>query len=108
MHETRLSSSAAAVLQAVANGYRYGFEIMDATGLPSGTVYPVLRHLELRGYVTSQWEHATTAHRALRPPRRYYHLMPHGNEKVSGPARRHWPRGHADTATPSAVPSSKE
>src|ERR671928_138086 len=39
---TSLSYSAAVVLQAVANEYRYGFDIMDMTGLPSGTVYAVL------------------------------------------------------------------
>ena len=27
------------VLYAISNGIRYGFEIIDATGLPSGTVY---------------------------------------------------------------------
>jgi len=30
-----LSYSAAVILQAVANGYQYGFDIMDSTGLPS-------------------------------------------------------------------------
>ncbi|MCG8469139.1 MAG: PadR family transcriptional regulator, partial [Gemmatimonadetes bacterium] len=34
------------VLHAVAVGRRYGFDIMDSTGLPSGTVYPALRRLE--------------------------------------------------------------
>ena len=29
-----------AILHAVADGNRFGFDIMDATGLTSGTVYP--------------------------------------------------------------------
>ena len=42
------------VLQALACGHRYGFDVMDATGLPSGTVYPVLRRLEKEGLVRAR------------------------------------------------------
>ena len=48
-----LSHSAAAILQALANGYQYGFDVMDVTGLPSGTVYPALPGGVLRGGVRS-------------------------------------------------------
>ena len=34
------------VLHALASGVRHGFDVIDATGLPSGTVYPILRRLE--------------------------------------------------------------
>ena len=34
------------VLHALANGVRHGFDVIDATGLASGTVYPILRRLE--------------------------------------------------------------
>jgi hypothetical protein len=34
------------ILTALAAGYRYGFDIMDATGLPSGTVHPALRRMQ--------------------------------------------------------------
>ena len=44
------------VLQAIASGYVYGFDIMDATGLPSGTVYPILSKLEDCGFLKSRWE----------------------------------------------------
>ncbi len=40
-----LSFSAVTILQALASGYRYGFDVMDATVLPSGTVYPSLSRL---------------------------------------------------------------
>ena len=53
MPDGYLSLSATVVLQAVANGYGYGFDIMDATGLPSGTVYPALRRMEESGLVKS-------------------------------------------------------
>jgi PadR family transcriptional regulator PadR len=68
------------VLQALAVGHPHGFDVMDATGLPSGTVYPILRRLELEGFVTSKWERAETAQREGRPPRRYYELSAQGEE----------------------------
>lgn len=73
-----LSLSATAVLKAVADGVQYGFDIMDATGLPSGTVYPILGRLERGGYVRSRWERHATAQREKRPPRRYYELTAAG------------------------------
>jgi DNA-binding PadR family transcriptional regulator len=73
-----LSLSAVAVLDAVARRIRHGFDIMDATGLPSGTVYPILGRLERDGYVRSRWEAQTTASREKRPPRRYYEVTADG------------------------------
>src|ERR1044071_6700759 len=71
---TSLSYSAAVVLQAVANEYRYGFDIMDMTGLPSGTVYPALRRMEEAGLVVSRWESEAAAQREGGPARKYYGL----------------------------------
>ena len=73
-----LSLSAVAVLDAIARRIRHGFDIMDATALPSGTVYPILGRLERDGYVRSRWEAQTTASREKRPPRRYYEVTAHG------------------------------
>jgi len=78
MPDSYLSLSATVVLQAVASGYGYGFDIMDATGLPSGTVYPALRRMEASGLVTSAWESADVAHRDQRPPRKYYDVSRSG------------------------------
>jgi PadR family transcriptional regulator, regulatory protein PadR len=36
--ETKLSHTAAMILQALDAGFVYGFSIMEMTGLPSGTV----------------------------------------------------------------------
>src|SRR3989442_518731 len=74
MGKSYLSFSATVILQAVANGYQYGFDIMDMTGLPGGTVYPALRRLEDMGYVLSKWEKHEIAQRELRPPRKYYEV----------------------------------
>jgi DNA-binding PadR family transcriptional regulator len=73
-----LSLSAVAVLGAIATRVRYGFDIMDATGLPSGTVYPILGRLERDGYVRSRWEAPAAAQREKRPPRRYYEISASG------------------------------
>ena len=66
------------VLHALASGIRHGFDILDATGLPSGTVYPILRRLERERLVSAAWEEATIAHQEQRPPRRYYELTAAG------------------------------
>jgi len=62
------------ILHAIADGSRFGFDIMDATGFTSGTVYPALDKLESLGYVTSKWEDPRRARRDKRPPRRYFDL----------------------------------
>ena len=69
-----LTYPTAAVLIAIAHGHRYGFDIMDATGLPDGTVYPILRRLERRGVLEGRWEAEVHAKREQRPQRRYYAL----------------------------------
>ena len=74
----RLSITAVSVLHAIADGYQYGFDVIDQTGLPSGTVYPALSRLERDGLVKSAWETAQDAHADGRPARRYYKLTAQG------------------------------
>jgi DNA-binding PadR family transcriptional regulator len=78
-----LSHNAAVVLQALAQGYGYGFEIMRAAHLASGTVYPLLRRLEAAGLVESRWEDAGRAHDEGRPPRRYYSATGRGRAALA-------------------------
>ena len=52
--QVRLTVQTALVLQALEKGFRYGFDIMDASGLPDGTVYPALRRLEAAGMLRSR------------------------------------------------------
>jgi DNA-binding PadR family transcriptional regulator len=78
----------AAVLLAIRQGHRYGFDIMDATGLPDGTVYPLLRRLERRGVLTAAWEDEEVARAEQRPPRRYYRLTPVGEASLQEVAER--------------------
>jgi len=56
---------------------RYGLDLMQATGLASGTLYPLLVRLERAGWVTAQWEDIDPAAEG-RPSRRYYRLTPDG------------------------------
>ena len=69
-----LTYPTALVLHALASGYTYGFDVIDATGLPSGTVYPILRRLEDAGVLRSRWERETAARDEGRPPRKYYQV----------------------------------
>ena len=79
----RLSVTAASVLQAVGGGFEYGFDIIDQTGLPSGTVYPALSRLERDGFVRSAWEDEARAHREGRPARRYYRITAPGTRALN-------------------------
>jgi PadR family transcriptional regulator PadR len=74
----RLSITAVGVMQAIADGFQYGFDIIDQTELPSGTVYPALGRLERDGFVKSAWENEADAHADGRPARRYYKLTAPG------------------------------
>jgi PadR family transcriptional regulator, regulatory protein PadR len=54
----------------------YGYDLMKAARLQSGTLYPMLARLQDEGLVTSQWEEAQ--HPDGRPPRKYYQLTGEG------------------------------
>jgi PadR family transcriptional regulator, regulatory protein PadR len=84
-----LTYSTAVILQAIANGYLYGFDIIDITGVPGGTVYPALRRLEEAGYLASKWEKQSIAQAEPRPPRRYYELTRAGREALAEAVKRY-------------------
>ena len=83
MADYRMTRSAALVIRALAAGHAYGFDIMDATGLSSGTVYPTLRAMEKAGLVRSRWEDRRAATREGRPRRRMFDLTPDGRQAVA-------------------------
>ncbi len=58
---------------------RYGYDLMKASGLPSGTLYPMLARLQKQGLVSSAWEPAGEDPSG-RPARRYYSLTDQGIE----------------------------
>src|SRR5579875_4096560 len=54
---------------------RYGYDLMKAAGLKSGTMYPMLDRLADDGLVTSAWE---TPQEDGQRPRKYYQLTGEG------------------------------
>ncbi len=78
MSPIRLTQATALVLQAIATGRRHGFQIMEVSGLESGTVYPVLRRLERELALESAWEDPEIASAAGRRVRRVYQLTESG------------------------------
>ncbi|MBQ1030767.1 PadR family transcriptional regulator [Micromonospora sp. SD19] len=66
-----------AALLAEPDEQHYGLDLMRLTGLPSGTLYPVLHRLQGAGWLASDWEAIDPA-TAGRPARRYYRLTAEG------------------------------
>ncbi len=56
---------------------KYGLELSATTGLPSGTLYPILARLENVDWVDSRWEDIDIKAEG-RPRRRYYRLNANG------------------------------
>jgi DNA-binding PadR family transcriptional regulator len=57
---------------------RYGLQLCAETGLPSGTIYPIVARLEQLGWVESRWEEPGEHIAEGRPRRRYYRLTDDG------------------------------
>ncbi len=96
MPEPRLTSSVLKVMAALLadpTAEHYGLRLMQQTGLPSGTLYPILVRLERAGWVRSRWEQVDPAAEG-RPTRRYYRLTAEGAEQ----ARDEVERMHAQMA----------
>jgi len=87
--DTKLSHTAAMILQALDAGFVYGFSIMEMTGLPSGTVYPAMRRLERDDLIRSQWEKQSIADAEQRPPRKYYKLTAAGQTTLESSRKRY-------------------
>ena len=63
-------------------GDLWGFELSRASGLPAGTIYPILQRLTAAGWVSDRWEDPAVAHEHKRPPRRYYRLTVQGRARA--------------------------
>jgi len=76
----RMTHNALLVLRALAaepDREMYGFEIMRAIALPSGTVYPLLDRVEAAGWAKTRAEDITPQDEG-RPRRKYYRITPEG------------------------------
>ena len=87
--DIKLTHTSALILQTIGAGYRYGFDIMEATGLPSGTVYPALRRLEQLALIHSTWEKESKALAEQRPARKYYKLTASGGRTLEKAVERY-------------------
>ena len=78
MPRTRRPSDATRrVLEALAKSreWTYGYELSRGTGVPSGSLYPILMRLAERGALASRW---LPPERRGRPPRHGYRLTAAG------------------------------
>ena len=64
-----------AVLLEQPRTWQHGYEISKATGLKSGTLYPILMRLSDQRLLSSRWK---VAERPGRPPRHVYRLTATG------------------------------
>lgn len=55
--------------------WHYGYELMEQTGIASGTLYPMLIRLCDQGHLEARW---VPSPREGRPPRHAYRLTPAG------------------------------
>ncbi|MFS2109442.1 PadR family transcriptional regulator [Sphingomonas sp. Sphisp140] len=55
--------------------WRHGYDLMKATGLLSGTLYPLLMRMTEQGLVEAEWREPA---QAGRPPRHAYRLTANG------------------------------
>jgi PadR family transcriptional regulator PadR len=58
-----------------------GLEIVRASGLEPGTIYPILQRLQGAGWVSNRWEDPEPAHTEGRSSRRYYRLTVEGRAR---------------------------
>ena len=69
------SKSTCLILSELGSQPQYGYALMKATGLKSGTLYPILMRLTDRGLLIASWERPQNSGR---PPRQSYQLTPKG------------------------------
>jgi PadR family transcriptional regulator, regulatory protein PadR len=78
--EVRITTTVARVLRRFLDDPiepQYGFDLMRATGLASGTLYVILARLERAGWLSSEQEDIDPVVTG-RPARRFYGLTPDG------------------------------
>ena len=79
-NDPRMTLQTQLVLRAFLDARReeqYGLELAKASGLPTGSIYPILARLEAAGWITSDWEMIDERAEG-RPRRRYYRLTGYG------------------------------
>jgi PadR family transcriptional regulator, regulatory protein PadR len=60
----------------------YGLQMIEASGLPAGTIYPIIARLERYGWLESRWEDPAEHETQGRPRRRYYRFTSDGEDRA--------------------------
>jgi DNA-binding PadR family transcriptional regulator len=94
---SRQTQALLAALVSAASEWHYGYDLSKATGLKSGTLYPILMRLEAHGWLEARWEDAPPSGK---PPRHLYKLTASGLQEA--PAMLRSTTGHpaADALRP--------
>jgi PadR family transcriptional regulator, regulatory protein PadR len=74
-NNSRQARALLAALLERAQTWRHGYDLAKATGLKSGTLYPLLMRLSEQGLLESRWQEAE---RPGLPPRHIYRLTASG------------------------------
>ena len=101
-----LSLGTVMVLHALARGCQYGFDIIEETGLTSGTIYPALEKLERLGFARSEWEDGRVAQREKRPARRYFTITDRGTQTLIDAMERYRSLAPIDVGAIQSKPST--
>lgn len=92
----RISPQTFAVLESLLERpthWRHGYSLSQQTGLPSGTLYPILMRLEKLAWLETRWEEPGNLGR---PPRHLYRLTGQGRAwameelRAAEPVRKSW------------------
>lgn len=98
------SKSTCLVLSELSKQALYGYALMKATNLKSGTLYPILIRLTERGFLEANWEAPKDPGR---PPRQRYQLTIKGRsyakEALASQASKSSPKSLANDAVPSKL-----
>jgi PadR family transcriptional regulator len=79
LNSSRQTQAVLAALLSEASAWHYGYDLSRATGLKSGTLYPILMRLEAHGWLQAQWEDAPPSGK---PPRHLYKLTAQGLQEA--------------------------
>ena len=90
---TRTTTRALVAFLEEPSSWRYGYDLMKAAGLSSGTLYPLLARLTDDGWLESRWEESEFPGK---PPRQLYRLTATGRIE----ARHALERAHASWLRP--------
>ncbi|HWC30158.1 MAG TPA: PadR family transcriptional regulator [Dehalococcoidia bacterium] len=79
INSSRQTQALIAALLLESDSWQYGYDLSRATGLRSGTLYPILIRLENQGWLEARWEVPAPG----KPPRHLYRLTALGLQEAS-------------------------